>query len=256
MSFLVAAAWMLLGQAAPIVEPVTGLQLVRIPAGAFVMGSPASEPRREEQELAHHVTVSRAFDLARTEVTQDQWRRVMGTTPSHFARCGGDCPVESVSLEEIREFLARLSARSPLGPFRLPTEAEWEYACRAATRTAFAFGDVLTASQANVDFRWDGTRMGPGAFVGGPTPVGRHPPNGWGIFDMHGNVWEWTEDEHCPYPAAGVVDPRPSCGAALRVIRGGSWAFGPDSARCALRYTHLPNERGFSLGFRVARDAR
>ena len=141
------------------------------------------------------------------------------------------------------------------GPgFRLPTEAEWEYACRAGRRTAFGTGAAISSELANFDGREPHPGAEPGPYLGRPAPVGSYPPNDWGLYDMNGNVWEWCEDEHCPYPEAPVTDPVGSCGAVLRVIRGGSWYFGPDSARCALRYTHRPVDDGPSLGFRVVRE--
>lgn len=228
------------GSAPPTLEPWSGIALVRIPAGEFVMGSPPGEPLREAQEGRHPVQLTRAFLLGRTEVTQAQWERVMGTRPSHFATCGPDCPVENVNYLEVELFLQRLNARAG-GGFRLPSEAEWEYACRAGSTGAYASGDTLTRQQAN----FGGT---------GPLPVGSFPANAWGLADMHGNVWEWCADWHCPYGDGPAVDPVGRCASDKRVIRGGSWAFEADSARCALRYTHRPVDRGPSLGFRVARD--
>jgi formylglycine-generating enzyme required for sulfatase activity len=234
-------------------EPFTGMKLVRIQAGEFTMGSPAHEPMREEQERPHLVRLTRSFEMGRYEVTQDEWRRVMGTSPSAHRGCGS-CPVENVSFLEVDAFLRRLGSLSPLGSFRLPTEAEWEMACRAGTATAFAAAATLDGDAANVDGRWPYPGSPRGAARGETTPVGSFAPNGWGLFDMHGNVWEWVVDRHCPYPAGPVSDPVGSCDSDLRVIRGGSWAFGADSARCALRYTHRPQDRGPSLGFRVAHD--
>lgn len=234
-------------------EPVTGMQLVRIEAGEFVMGSPASEPMREEQERLHRVHLTHPFELGRYEVTQEQWHRVMGTAPSAHAGCGR-CPVENVSFFEVEEFLRRLDALSPLDGFRLPTEAEWERTCRAGTKTPFATGRTLNTGEANVNGRWPYPGSPRGVYRGTTTPVGTFAPNGWGLFDMHGNVWEWVSDRHCPYPEGPVRDPVGRCDSGLQVIRGGSWAFGADSARCALRYTHRPQDRGPSLGFRVARS--
>ena len=227
-------------------DPISGMTFVRIERGAFQMGSPDGEPGREPQETPHPARIDRAFWLGAHEVTQDAWQRVTGANPSHFT---GDPrrPVENVSWHEVQEFLGRLNARSGVAGFRLPTEAEWEYACRAGSLTAFNTGPALT--EANVAARIEDSMAGRGA----TTPVGSFPPNAWGLYDMHGNVWEWTADDHCPYPAS---DHRPpSCGGPLKVIRGGSWYYERDSARCALRYTHRPQDRGFSLGFRVARDA-
>ena len=220
------------------VEPWTGMAFVRIPAGHFVMGSPESEPGREPQETRHDVDLTRPFEMGAYEVTQAQWQQVMGWNRSTFR--GATRPVEQVNWIEIQEFLRRLTAHAEGVRFRLPSEAEWEYACRAGTTTAYATGDTLSQAAAN----YDGKET---------TPVGRFAPNAWGLYDMSGNVWEWTADEHCPYAGTAVTDPRPACGSGLKVIRGGSWYFGADSARCALRYTHPPQERGFSLGFRVVR---
>jgi formylglycine-generating enzyme required for sulfatase activity len=229
------------------------MTLVRIPAGRFTMGSPPSEAGRETQEVQHAVTLTRPFYLGRFEVTQAQWQTLMGANPSHFAGRGSDLPVERVSFHEIADFLSRLTARDGAPRFRLPTEAEWEYACRAGSTTAYAFGDELSAADANVDAR--GETGSEKSFRGAPMPVGSFRPNAWGLYDMHGNVWEWTDDRHCPYSAGPSGDPRGTCESPLQVIRGGSWYFAGDSARCALRYTHRPQDRGFSLGFRVARDA-
>jgi sulfatase modifying factor 1 len=231
------------------IEPVTGMAFVTVPAGRFVMGSPPDEPGREAQETRHEVRLTRAFQMGRLEVTQAQWTRVMGVNPSAFA--GGDRPVERVSWNDVQEFLRRLGRLSPGSTFRLPSEAEWEYACRAGAATAYAGGEALTHAEAN--FREAGVEDA--AYAGQTVPVGSFPPNAWGLFDMSGNVWEWTGDDYCPYPDGPATDPRPSCAAALKVIRGGSWYFGADSARCALRYTHAPGASGFSLGFRVVREA-
>jgi len=219
-------------------EPRTGLRFVLIPAGRFDMGSPASEQGHRADETLHAVTLTRPFYLSTTEVTQEQWRAVMGDDPSHFR--GDTLPVESVTWFEVQEFLRRLST-SDGAHFRLPTEAEWEYACRAGSTRPYSFGAQISTSNANYDGR-------------SPTPVASFPANAWGLYDMHGNVWEWCADEYCPYPSSAVSDPVESCGSAYKVIRGGSWYFGADSARSALRYTHEPRLRGFSIGFRVVRE--
>jgi formylglycine-generating enzyme required for sulfatase activity len=224
---------------------------VQIPAGHFLMGSPPDEAQREAQEVQHDVTISRAFWMGKFEVTQRQWERVMGANPSWFAESGGDFPVERVSYNDIRTFLDRLSAGAPGNRFRLPTEAEWEYACRAGTTSAFSVGSTLTREQANIG---DLATRAPQR-QGHTMPVGSFPANAWGLHDMHGNVWEWTEDDHCPYAASAATDPLARCGSGLKVIRGASWYFEADSARCALRYTHRPVDLGFSLGFRVVRES-
>jgi formylglycine-generating enzyme required for sulfatase activity len=233
------------------VEPRTGMVFVPIPAGRFVMGSPASEPHRQDTEVAHDVTISKPIWLGRFEVTQGQWHTVTGSSPSRF---DGDPrrPVESVNWFEVQEFLRRLSATSSDSRFRLPTEAEWEYACRAGTTTPYHVGASLGTGQARVDPRRPDDPSGLPA-SGGPMPVGSFAPNAWGLHDMHGNVWEWTDGGFCEYPMTHVTDPHATCRTPLKAIRGGSWYFRADSARCAARYTHRPEDRGFSLGFRVVR---
>ncbi len=226
-------------------------EFVRIPAGSFLMGSPLDEPGREAQERQHEVVLSRPFYLATTEVTQAQWESVMGANPSRFADCS-KCPVEEISAHEIESFLARASTLEGVD-FRLPTEAEWEYACRAGTESVFGIGDELDTDHANYDGHYPLAGQAAGEFRQRTMPVASFAANPWGLFDMNGNVWEWTADLYCEYPAGQVEDPLGSCASALRVIRGGSWVFGADSARCALRYTHRPQDVGPSLGFRLAR---
>ena len=213
------------------------------------MGSPPTETGREPQEVLHAVHLTRAFWLGALEVTQRQWQTVMGHNPSRFRADGDTLPIENVTWTDVHEFLDRLTKLSPGHRFRLPTEAEWEYACRAGTSTAFNTGAVLTRAQANIAASPDV------AAAGRTMPVASFAPNTWGLYDMHGNVWEWTDDDYCPYSGSeSVTDPAASCSSTLKVIRGGSWYFGADSARCALRYTHRPQDRGFSIGFRVVRE--
>ena len=181
---------------------------------------------------------------------------VMGTAPSHFADCGPRCPVENVTFFDVQQFVAKLNERSgqsgssgqggskdPPLHYRLPTEAEWEYACRAGTTGPYSTGEALTSAQAN--------------YKGKSTaPVGSYGLNPWGLADMHDNVWEWTADWYGPYEEHAIanIDPRGPSSGEKRVIRGGSWYFDKNSARCGLRYTHAPKDKGFSLGFRVAAD--
>ena len=235
-------------------EPWTGITMALVASGKYTMGSPPDEIDRQADETRHQVHLTRPYYVAITEVTQSQWQKVMGANPSHFqppdfAPCP-TCPAEDINYWQIQEFLDRLSARSG-HRFRLPTEAEWEIACRAGTDTAFAYGEVLTLKDANFDDVGDNRLE-----FDRTSAVASYRPNRWGLFDLHGNVWEWTSDPLCPYPADGSerVDPLPECDSPWKVIRGGSWHFGADSARCALRYTHRPRDLGPSLGFRVVRD--
>ncbi|HEV3062216.1 MAG TPA: formylglycine-generating enzyme family protein [Vicinamibacterales bacterium] len=247
-------------------DPLTGMTFVEVPAGRFTMGSAASEPGRNPDEVLHDVTITHPFLLSRYEVTQQEWRAVVGTSPSTFGGCGPRCPVESVTYDEVQRFLQKLnetprpqaSTAVRTLKYRLPTEAEWEYACRAGTTGPFSTGETLTTAQANYNGKFPYGLSAPGDYRQRPVAVGSFPLNAWGLGDMHGNVWEWTADWYAPYDdtPSGNIDPQGAATGEKRVIRGGSWYFDANSARCGLRYTHAPNDKGFSLGFRVAADAR
>jgi formylglycine-generating enzyme required for sulfatase activity len=240
--------------ASAVPDPKTGISFIEVPAGTFVMGSPSHEAGRGADETPHEVVVASAFLLARDEVTQDQWQKLTGTSPSHFTDCGPRCPVENVSYRDIDDFLARLNAGATELHYRLPTEAEWEYACRAGTTTPFSTGVNLTTDQANYNGTFPYPGFAAGVYREHPTAAGTFVPNPWGFADMHGNVWEWTSDWYGPYPSVRAIDPRGAASGEKKVIRGGSWYFDANSARCGARYTHAPQDRGFSLGVRIAAD--
>lgn len=237
-------------------EPRTGMEFAYVPAGRYRIGSPPDEPGHESQESLHDVELGRGFWIARHEVTQAQWAAVMPPPRRGFARPDAEAPVENVDWYEATR-LAELLSRSAAGErFRLPTEAEWEVACRAGTSTAYSTGDWLGSDQANYDGRYPLPGQPRGEFRDRTLAPGSFPPNAWGLHDLHGNVWEWTLDDHCPYPAGVARDPLGRCATGLKVIRGGSYLFNADSARCAVRYTHAPRDFGPSLGFRLVREAR
>ena len=222
-----------------------GMEFVLIEAGTFEMVSPATEEGRDNNERLHRVTLSQPFYLGKYEVTQGQWEAVMGSNPAAFSACGPMCPVEEVSWADAQAFIATLNRREGVETYRLPTEAEWEYAARAGTQTAYHFGDA--ASQLGTyAWYWDNSNRR-------THPVGQKRPNAWGLYDMHGNVWEWTADWYGPYPAGSVTDPRgPSTGTS-RVHRGGSWRNIAPNCQVANR-SGWPAGDGFNgLGFRLAR---
>ncbi len=233
------------------VEPVTGMRFNLVQAQTFTMGTPEGEAGREPQEARHQVTISRRFYLGAYEVTQADWTRVLGSNPSHFQPCE-TCPVENVNLSDVQRFIDRLNSISTFG-FRLPTEAEWEMACRAGGTRPFGFTDEMTSRFGNINgnYPYNGPK---GTFRQKTLPVGSFAGNAWRFFDMPGNVWEWTADEPCPYPPGPATDPVGACGSPLRVIRGGSWLFDGNSARCGARHTHRPEDKGYSLGVRLAHD--
>jgi formylglycine-generating enzyme required for sulfatase activity len=251
--FLVAPPLRAPGPAEFYIEPMTSMRLVALEPGTFTMGSPATEFGRGVDETRHPVTLTRKIFLGQHEVTQAEWKQVMGANPSQFGKCAR-CPVETVDFFQVNAFLSRLNAGNAAMRYRLPTEAEWEYACRAGTATAFNTGRSISTEQANYDGRFPYSGGSQGGTRGATAPVGSYPPNAWGLFDMHGNVWEWTGDWYGEYHAGPATDPAGPPKGKARVIRGGSWHFDANSMRCALRYTHAPQDKGFSLGFRVVAE--
>ena len=243
---------------------------VRIEPGEFTMGSPEDELGRFGDETQHRVTVTRAFALKATEVTQAEWRAVMGTDPSGFADCGDTCPVEQVSWFDAVDYVNRISDAEGLPRcyaddvdrtfagldctgYRLPTEAEWEYAARSGTQTAYHTG-VNTQTDCNDDPNLSLAGWHCGNAWGTTHPVGQKQVNAGGLYDMHGNVWEWVQDWYAAYPAGAAVDPAGPASGELRVFRGGSWYSGARSARSAARLRFTPDDRSNDLGFRPSRS--
>jgi formylglycine-generating enzyme required for sulfatase activity len=227
------------------VSPVLGALFVLIPAGTVTIGSPEDEPGRFDNETGHPVTISRAFYLQATEVTQGQWKRVMGSNPSHFRTCGDNCPVEQVSWTDVGEFIRRLNRMEGTDKYGLPTEAQWEYAARAGTAKRFHAGD------GDEDLSRAGWWSENSGFE--THPVGRKEPNAWGLYDMHGNVWEWVRDWYGPYPSSRVTDPEGPASGDYRVMRGGSWSSSAGFCRSAFRVSGDPAGRVSALGFRLLR---
>jgi len=233
----------------------TGMTLVEVGSGRFTIGSPPTELGRREDETPHDVTINRPFFLGRNEVTQQEWRAVMNANPSRFADCGPRCPVENVTFADVQQFIAALNAQPDRQlVYRLPTESEWEYACRAGNVTPFSSGDVISTTQANFNGKEPYGKGTPGQFRQRTTRTGGFPANAWGLQDMHGNVWEWTSDWYATYPPDDVTDPVGPESGQTRVVRGGSWQADAGSARCAARSSRDPNIRDQGLGFRVAGD--
>lgn len=230
-----------------------GMKFVSIPAGTFMMGSPVDEPGRADDEGLHRVTISKPFYIQTTEVTQAQWKNVMGDEPSNFRDCG-DCPVELVSWEEAQKFIQRLNQVEGTEKYRLPTEAEWEYASRAGTATPFHTGYCISTDQANYDGNKPISCCPSGKNRQKPAKAGGLPPNPWGVYDMNGNVWEWCQDWKGAYPTGHVTDPKgPSSGNA-RVLRGGSWLDDAKNLRSARRFSYPPNYHDYDIGLRVVKD--
>ena len=195
-------------------------KMVYISPGTFMMGSPSGEPKRDSDERQHKVTLTNGFYMGTTEITQIQWREIMGSNPSKFK--GDNRPVEKVSWNDCREFIRKLNQQEGGNKYRLPTEAEWEYACRAGTTTPFFTGSCISTDQAN----YDGNPPMPGCSKGRyrkkTIDVASFSPNNWGLYDMHGNVCEWCQDRFGDYPSSHVKDPEgPSSGSSW-VNRGGS----------------------------------
>ena len=221
-------------------NPIADMEFVQVSAGEFLMGSESEEAFSFNEQPVTRVRISRGFWLGKYEVTQGQWQEVMGSNPSLFDECGPDCPVEGVSWEDVQEFIGRLNAAVGEERYRLPTEAEWEYAARAGTS-----GDRY----GNLDaIAWcDGNNRS------GTHPVGQKMANAWGLHDMLGNVEEWVEDWKGPYPGGEVTDPQGPTSGSDRVYRGGCWISGARFCRASTRFSDSPGNRRGYLGFRLLR---
>ena len=243
-----------------------GMKLALIPAGTFLMGSPASEAGRNDNEgPQREVEITRPFCLSIHPVTQEQYKKVTGQKPSHFTRARGGGlrhPVEKVTWEDALEFCRKLSEKAEekrLGRvYRLPTEAEWEYACRggAVSSAPFHFGDSLSSTQANFDGRYPYGGASKEKILWRTTAVGSYPPNAFGLYDLHGNVWEWCADWFGIYPNQSLKDPTGPTSGQLRVLRGGSWCNYGRDCRSSYRNDNVPGNRSYYFGFRVVCSAR
>ena len=251
-------------------------RMVWIPPGTFVMGSPTSEAERNLDETQHTVTLTKGFYMGKYAVTQGEYLALMGSNPSYFTTrdYNGNAippdlnhPVEQVNWEDATNYCAHLTqqeqaaGRLPSGwVYRLPTESEREYACRAGTTTAFHYGNALHGGMANFYDYYEYDASVGDIYVSNPavpwlprtTTVGSYQPNVWGLYDMHGNVWEWCRDWYGSYPTGSVTDPQGPTSGSYRVIRGGCWSYYGGFCRSAYRYTYCgPSSRFGNLGFRV-----
>ena len=257
------------GRAAGEARKVDAIDLCWCPPGRFVMGSPRSEPERRPGEDQVEVTLTRGFWMAKYETTQGLWQRVAGALPGPLTKelpAGDDLPVGNVNFAETEDFCRRLTERGRQSgelpddwEFRLPTEAQWEYACRAGTTTATSFGDQLSSKQANFKGKpYNGGEPGPS--LNRAAPVGSYPANPWGLHDMHGNTFEWCRDwYHARLPggtdpdlyAARATAQRSEHGDISRVRRGGCWSDEGWPCRSAFRVRFEPERRYDHIGFRV-----
>lgn len=223
-----------------------GMKLVLILPGSFWMGSPEEEFGRKPVETQHQVSISNWYYLGRYEVTQGQYEKVMGNNPSTFK--GAKNPVETVSWEDAVSFCTKLSEvpeeKAAGRVYRLPTEAEWEYACRAGSTTAFGYGDSANSLG---EYEWVAENSEKKTH-----PVGEKRPNRWGLYDMHGNVIEWCQDWYADYPSDASTDPKGPNGGSCRVVRGGSWNLDGAFCRSARRFNYAPTIRSGVFGFRLA----
>jgi formylglycine-generating enzyme required for sulfatase activity len=247
---------------------------VLIRGGTFTMGSPASEPERGTDETQHRVTVG-DFYIAASSVTQREYRELMGENPSEFS--GNNLPVENVTWFDAARFCNARSMREGLTPaytisgetvtwnrnangYRLPTEAEWEYACRAGTTTPFNIGNNITDREANCynNYGYNNNSSGrvTGGYRGRTTPVNSYAANSWGLFDMHGNVADWCWDWYGEYSTAAQTNPVGPSTGTLRVNRGGGWNDFPKHIRSAYRAAMPPGNGSFNLGFRLVRNSQ
>jgi len=225
------------------------LEMVEIPGGTFIMGSPASEAGRGNDESPQHQVTVPSFYMGKYELTQAQYQVIMGANPAYFK--GDKRPVETVSWNNAVEFCEKLSQKAQK-KYRLPSEAEWEYACRAGTTTPFYFGESITPDLVNYNGNYTYASAPKGKYRKQTTDVGTFPPNAFGLYDMHGNVWEWCQDDwqenyiNAPINGSALISR-----INIKMLRGGSWNLNPDNCRSASRIYHYLDFNYYSLGFRV-----
>ena len=228
------------------------MEMIYVAPGSFMMGSPASEEGRFDDETQHRVTLTKGYWLGKYEVTQRQWQSVMGSNPSNFK--GDNLPVEKVSWDDCQMFIARVNNQLNCGA-RLPTEAEWEYACRAGMTMAYFWGSSLNGDRANCNGNYPCGTTVKGPYRERTMPVGSYAANAWGFCDMHGNVGEWCNDWYEAYPAGSVTDPMGPASGDSRVLRGGGWNDDACLCRSADRFRFRPGGRVRFLGFRLCCSA-
>lgn len=226
-------------------KTIDGITLIKIEPGCFQMGRDVNFKESNRNELpAHKVCLEKSFYLGETEVTQTQWVKIMNSNPSKYKVLNN--PIESVNWNEVQEFITKLNEKSANGHFRLPTEAEWEYAARAGSTTVYSFGDdPKKLSQ----YGWFGNE----GYGGKSSPVAEKKPNAWGLYDMHGNVWEWVQDwySETAYANSPANNPQGPETGKYKVSRGGSWVANAFNLRSAVRFTGLPAQRSADIGFRL-----
>jgi formylglycine-generating enzyme required for sulfatase activity len=273
--FLVCMAFFCIPEPEPYHPPesrsIVSFEFVEIKAGEFMMGSPEDEPWRDKEETLHPVRITKNYYIQTTEVTQGQWKAVMGKNPSYFTKCGDDCPVEQVSWDDVQVFIQKLNQMKSKWTFRLPTEAEWEYAARAGSQEALYTGPIEILGQHNAP------ALDPIAWYGGNScvsyeggvdcsgwkekqyecsncgthPVGQKQPNKFGLYDMIGNVWEWTQDGYGEYPSTLQIDPTGNTDKSGLACRGGAWHWYARYCRLANRDRNRPSYEDFGLGCRL-----
>lgn len=249
------------GQPAKSFAEEQGMKFIYIQPGDFMMGSPLNEPERKNDETRHRITLTKGFYMQTTEVTQGQWKAVMGKNPSRFNNCGDNCPVEQISWNSVQDFIKKLNEIENTDKYRLPTESEWEYVCRAGANTPFSSGKCLSRYQANnaVTDPLPGCSK-KGEYRGSPGPVASFPPNDWGLYDMHGNVFEWCQDWYeIKYPSEHVTDP-PGPPASkgrigVKARRGGGWNTADKDCRSASRSYASPDSYSSNIGFRLVKSS-
>jgi len=250
----------ILGQQPKAITNSIGMKLMLVHADSFDMGSPDDEiGRLEIQETIHGVTISRSYYLGAYEVTQEEYKKVVGDNPSYFStmtmggRDSSKYPVENLSWNDAVSFCEKLSElpdeKAAGRKYRLPTESEWEYACRASSSSAYCCGD---SRDELAEFAWFEVEADDPKLKDLTQPVGLKKPNRWGLYDMHGNVWEWCHDWFALYPSEAVTDPKGPPKGSVRVYRGGSWENRADGCRSARREGETENRSNFHVGFRIA----